>query len=147
MDIYTKHQRYRMNADNTKKLPAIMLKFLSGLFLAIVFGFALGFAVNALSRVGVFLDFGGDKSNVFIPLFFGVPLGSVLGFVMIDKKIGKKTKINWSGIVLGIISCAFLGVIGSTVLLDLIGGTAIFFIPIMMVLLALVGYQATYKYK
>jgi len=40
-----------------------------------------------------------------------------------------------------------LGVIASAALLDIIGGKAIFVIPIMMVFLALGGYQVTYKYN
>lgn len=76
-----------------------------------------------------------------------MPVGSALGFVIIDRRIQKKTRTNWSGNVLGIISCAFLGVIASAALLDIIGGKAILVIPIMMVLLALGGYQVTYKYN
>lgn len=76
-----------------------------------------------------------------------MPVGSALGFVIIDRRIEKKTRTNWSCNALGIISYAFLGVIANAALLNIIGGKAILVIPIMMVLLALGGYQVTYKYN
>ncbi len=136
-----------MKPEHTKGSQSILLKFALGLFFAVTFGFALGFGVDALLNAGIFMNFGGDKSSAFIALFFGIPAGSMIGFTIIDRKIEKRIKTNWSGIVLGTISCAFLGTIGSAALLDFIGEKAIFVIPVMMVLLALGSYQATHKYN
>jgi hypothetical protein len=137
-----------MDSSNIIKSHSILMKFTLGLLLALAFGLALSFGLDSAADEGISFNFGGDKSNAFIVLFFGVPSGSIIGFVIIDRIIGNNAKTSWAGIVLGLISCVLLGGIGSVTLLDSMGGEkAIFVIPIMMVLLALGGYEVPNIYR
>ena len=134
-----------MEINNSKILLNFVLKFIFGLFFSIIFGISFAFGVDTIKIVGVFLNFGGDKTNVIFPLFFGIPLGSVIGFMFFDKVILKFSKINWKGIVLGFLWSAIFGTILSLILIDKYGSSLVFYLPILMVLIAFLGYQLTNK--
>jgi hypothetical protein len=122
---------------NAKKLA---LEFLAGLIVsALGFGlFAALLQLPLLSRLETYL--GGDKASVFVGLFFGFPIGGVLGIFLLDKIAFKTGGYNSIGIVTGLTLSIILGGIGSVALLSKLGGPAIFIAPFLYVLLALMGY-------
>ncbi len=129
-----------MNISNSENKD-IFLKFIFGLAFAVILGIISMAGANALNASGINIDLGGCKSNVFIPLIFGIPSGSILGFIIFEKYIRKDKKIKLLKVVLGFLLSAIFGFISSIALLDYIGGRAIFFILVMIVILALGGYQ------
>lgn len=86
------------------------------------------------------LDFGGDKSSVFIVIFVILPIGSLAGIHLIDRLFFSFQGYNFAGIALGFILSILLGGIGGVLLLDKIGLFAVFFLPLIIVGLSLLGY-------
>jgi hypothetical protein len=122
---------------NIKKLA---LEFLAGLIVsAIGFGFfAALLQIPVLSRLETYL--GGDKASVFAGLFLGLPIGGILGILLLDKIAFKTGGYNSIGIVTGLALSLILGGIGTLALLSKLGGSTFFIAPFLYVLLALVGY-------
>ena len=119
-----------------------MWRFSAGVLFSVLGGFCFYWFHTILMIVGIEVDFGGDKSNVFVALFFGMPLGSILGFLLVDRLVYEIQKYNILGIIVGLAASMILGGIGSILFLDAIGGKAIILIPFMIVCISLVGYQA-----
>ncbi len=133
---------------STSENKEIFQKFILGLVFAVIFGIISIVGVNTLNASGINIDLGGCKSNVFISLIFGIPAGSIIGFITFEKYIGKDKRFKLRSIILGFLLSSILGFISSVALLDYIGGSGIFCIPVMMVVLALGGYQLPeYKWR
>ena len=120
-----------------KKLFAKLLAALIvSLRLSVVF-YPIG---SYLSDTLNFMDLGGDKAGLFFVVFLGFPLGSLLGFSLIDKLFYRAMGINILGIVLGLILSlvgAFIGIL----LLDIFGIFAVVLLPIIVIVASLTGYQ------
>ncbi len=92
--------------------------------------------------MGIELDWGGDKGQVFWGIFFGLPLGCVCGFLVIDKVFFGTA--GWN--VRGIVSAIVVGVLGDFLgifLMDSLGGQVIFFLPVLIVLACECAYNLT----
>ena len=116
------------------KTSTVFLKFIGGLVGSIFIGMLFGGVFNPFNVLG------GDKGGVFISIFLGMPLGSILGIIIIDKAVYKLKSYNLLGIFIGFI-LSFLGGVESVIVLDKFGGTGIVFAPIISTLLALAGYS------
>ncbi len=94
----------------------------------------------ALSNAIDTFNLGGDKAG---PIWgiFGMPFGSVIGFLLIDKIYYHMKENNVFGMIIGFLCGFFFGGVGGLFLLDLIGGRAILLIPLLTVCFCLIGYQ------
>lgn len=119
-------------------------EFFSGLLFSLP-GFLIFAKLNdLLEKLGMELAFGGDKAAIFWGLFLGLPLGNILGFMMIDKFYNKVEACNISGIIMGFVF-GLLGNFAGVYLLDIFGGKFLFVIPILITFLCLCGYKINYR--
>lgn len=109
-----------------------------GGFVLFFFGFWLIDA--AIDLVGIDINLGGDKGNVFFGLFFGLPMGNLLGINLADRVFFDDRGGNILGLILGLVSGFVAGIIG-VFLLDRIGEKAILMIPFLVTLACLLGYR------
>jgi len=86
---------------------------------------------NFFENLNINIDIGGCKSNIFIGILFGLPLGSISGIFIVEKFIYKVKKYNIISLVLSYI-LSFLIAYFSIFLLDIFGGKAIIFLPIIV---------------
>jgi hypothetical protein len=124
----------------------IFLDFILGLISSIG-GFLMFIGIyNFLEILRIDLHFGGDKGKVFWGLFFGLTIGSISGILLAEKLIYKEKGWNIWGILLAI----FLSLIGnyiSVIILDKIGGGFVFFVPLFIVMVSLIGYHIGFLCK
>lgn len=106
---------------------------------ALVGAVMVGFLFAAVLNGAVSATLGGDKGGVFVALFLGLPIGSLLGILFIDRVLYNFMKKNVVGVVLGFILSS-LGAVESLILLDTIGGTGILFAPGISTCLGMAGY-------
>jgi hypothetical protein len=92
------------------------------------------------------IDFGGDKGTVLAGLFFGIPIGSILGIVLSEKLIYKAHGWNAFGIGLAA-SMGLISVFFGIRMMDHFGSKFIFFIPFLTVLICIVAYQIVTFFK
>jgi hypothetical protein len=118
----------------------IFLEFCAGLILSVM-GFLL-FAViyNALEILKVNINFWGDKGKVLFGLFFGLPLGSILGILLSEKLIYKTQGWNIPGIVLAVLLSVLSNYLG-IIMLEKVGGGFVIFVPLLVVVICLLGYN------
>lgn len=117
-----------------------VLEFLGALLLATAGSFCSVLFSDVISALKLNINLGGDKANVFSVLFIGMPIGSLLGILLVDRIFFKYQGYNLIGLCIGFVLCAFVGGVGSVMLLDEIGGSAVFFIPPLIIFLSFVGY-------
>ena len=119
----------------------LLLEFIIGCILSVASAICFGLVYTMLyMMLEAEVFFGGDKAGPFFILFLGVPIGALLGISLVDKLLFKSQGYNIFGLVLGFILSQF-GVVLGIFLLDSIGNTALFFIPLIIGLLSLVGYN------
>jgi hypothetical protein len=124
-----------MHNTDIKKL---LLEYCAGLLLS-VGGFLIFVGVyNLLAAVKINIGFGGDKAKVFTGLFLGLPLGSVLGILLVDRFVYRIEITNYLNPVIGLI-LGFLGVYCGVIMLDKVGGLSVLLIPIVVTGLCLLG--------
>jgi len=87
----------------------------------------------------------GIKCEIYM-LFLGVPIGFLVGISLVDRLLSKRWKINILGLALGFILSQF-GIVLGIFLIDLIGETAFFLIPLEAGFLSLVGYNIRFLFK
>ena len=114
-------------------------RFVGGVFFSLLTVFVLG-ALYVLTNLSDKIDFGGDKGVILFPLFFGMPLGSVLGFLIVDKTILKIQELSSYSAIIAFIA-GIIGCFISLFLLDLLGGNSIYLVPILVVGFGLAGYS------
>ena len=136
-----------MKINYPNSIKSIILKYLIGLFFAVSLALLSSFTFDLISRAGFYFEFGGDKSVIFIMICFGIPFGSVTGFIIADKYISKIAKINWGGIILGCLFSSVFGLVSSIAIIMNFDSQAIFIIPVVVSFIALIGYQVTYIFK
>jgi hypothetical protein len=125
----------------------IILEFIVGCVLSLVSAICFGMLYFLPSEVvGIEIFFGGDKAGPFFVLFLGVPIGAFVGISLVDKLMFKSRGYNILGLTLGFILCQ-LGILFGVFLMDLIGGTAVVFIPFIAVFLSLVGYNIKFLFR
>ena len=123
-----------------------LLEYISGVILSIIGFICFGIAYDLLRKIHLDYFFGGDKSNVFFGLFLGLPIGSILGFCLIEKIYFKVQGFNILGTILGLIINIFACFIG-VIFLDKFGEKGIILIPFLIVLLILISYNISYFIK
>lgn len=118
----------------------IILQFIGALSLSIIGGilfYLIGFLMMFL-ELGI--NLGGDKMPVLLVLFLGIPLGSLLGILLVDRIAFGYEGYNSIGLGIGFVLCLLAGGIGSVMLLDQMGKSAAFVVPLLIIFLAFVGY-------
>jgi hypothetical protein len=124
----------------------IFLDFFSGLILSIIGFLMFAGLYSAFELLRININYGGDKGKVLFGLFFGLPLGSILGIVLTEKLVYKAQ--GWN--ILGIILAALLSVIGNylgIIMLDRIGGWVFILIPLLVVSICVFGYNIVFLFK
>ncbi len=121
-------------------MKRILLEFCASLILSVI-GF-LSFAViyDALELLKVSINFWGDKGKVLFGLFFGLPLGSILGILFTEKLIYKTHGWNILGIVLAVLLSVVSNYLG-IIMLEKVGGGFVILIPLLVVVICLLGYN------
>jgi len=89
------------------------------------------------------INFGGDKSGVFFIVFLGLPIGSLLGFSIVDKALYKTRGWNIIGLGIGL-TLSILGALIGIMLISALGVIAVVLVPVMIITFSLTGYQAGY---
>lgn len=118
----------------------IILQFIGALSLSIIAGilfYVIGFLMMVL-ELGI--NLGGDKMPVLLVLFLGIPLGSLLGILLVDRMAFGYEGYNLVGLGIGFVLCLLVGGIGSVMLLDQMGQSAVLIVPLLIVCLSFVGY-------
>jgi predicted MFS family arabinose efflux permease len=113
--------------------------------LSVIGGLIFALIGHVLSNVMEEPVYGGDKAGIVWAIVFGVPLGSVIGFFLIDKYIYHFPRDNFLGMVIGFLCGSVSGGVAGGVLLDAIGGKALLIIPLLVVCFCLIGYQIGFK--
>lgn len=119
----------------------IIYKIGAGLVLSVFGALIFSLIGVVLSNAIVTVNLGGDKAGPIWGIIIGMPFGSVVGFLLIDKIFYQFQKNNIFGMTIGFLCGFVFGGIGGLFLLDLIGGEAIFVIPQLIVCFSLIGYQ------
>lgn len=122
------------------KTPRFIIDFFSSLIFSIIGFILFAFIYQLLIRINLEFYFGGCKSNIFVGLFFGMPLGSIIGILLAERKDLEFRIHIFINILLGILFC-LMGALLGVVLLDQIGGWSIVFVPILMGLFSTVGFM------
>ncbi len=119
-------------------------RILAELLGAIGFSVCLSIGIYYLSKwleaIKPTLNLGGDKAGIFGVIFIGMPIGFLLGILLVDKIIFKFEGYNCFGIAVGFILAFLFGGIASVFLLDEIGKYAVLVIPLIILALSFVGY-------
>jgi len=89
------------------------------------------------------INLGGDKSGIFFIVFLGLPIGSLLGFSIVDKAFYKSRGWNIIGLGIGL-TLSILGAIIGIILISALGVAAVVLVPVMIIIFSLTGYQAGY---
>ena len=119
-------------------IKKILFEYCAGLLLSVV-GFMIFVGVhNLLSVYKTNIGVGGDKAKIFMGLFLGLPLGNVLGILLVNRFVYKIGAINYFSSVIALI-LGFLGVYFGVIMLDKVGGLSVLFIPIVVTGLCLLG--------
>lgn len=123
----------------------MFFKFGCGLVSSFLGGFL--FIIIGSGVVAAFPDvnFGGDKAGVLWGIMIGMPLGSLAGFLIVDKTFYRNRSNNFLGMVIGFITGFLFGGIGGIFLLDSFGGKVIVMIPLLIVVFSMIGYQIGLK--
>ena len=114
-------------------------RFAGGVLFSLLAAFLLG-ALTVLSNLSDKIGFGGDKGVILFPLFFGMPLGGMIGFLIVDKKILKIQELSSFSAIIAFIT-GIIGCFVSLFLLDLLGGVSFYIVPILVVGFGLAGYS------
>lgn len=114
-------------------------------FLATALAAALGYPLVSflrllLGHLGIEIAYGGDKAAILVPLLFGLPLGALVGMVLVEKVVCKTTGWNVLGLLLGLMFSAIAYIVGLG-MMDLFGGEAILSVPFLVALARLLGYR------
>jgi hypothetical protein len=123
----------------------IIYKICTGLVISVIGGLIFSLIGNALSNAIETPVYGGDKAGIVWAIVFGMPLGSVIGFLLIDKPLYHFPRNNMLGMIIGFSCGSVFGIVGGGFLLDLIRGKAILIIPLLVVCFCLKGYQIGLK--
>ncbi len=83
---------------------------------------------------------GGDKGQLFSGMFLGLPLGMVLGFLLIDGFLFEMDTRNFPGIVSSFVTC-ILGNLAGVYLADNLGGEFLLFFPFLLILICTYVYN------
>jgi len=116
----------------------IILEFIGGFLISII-------AYLPVTAVVILfgLNFGrGDM--IFLSIFLGYPLGSILGILLADKIVFRNAKIN----IIQVATCVLLSVVGAVgvyfvigIIMAGLGGAATLVIPGIITFLSLLGYN------
>jgi hypothetical protein len=93
-------------------MKRIAFEYICGLLFSVIGFFGLAGVHTLLEMIGFRLDWGGDKSKLFWALFLGLPIGSILGFIGVDRFYFKMDNWNFLGMFLAFIVGAFCNFIG-----------------------------------
>jgi hypothetical protein len=121
-------------------MKKIIFDYVSGLVFSVI-GF-IGFSnLYSLAQIlGLELTWGGDKGKFFWGTFLGLPVGSIFGFLVVDKLYFKLDTWNFPGM----LSAFVIGILGNLVglyLLDRLGGGFFFFLPFLIILVCTYSYN------
>ena len=97
---------------------------------------AVSFWLFKIDHVGIIL----------LALFFGYPLGSILGILLIDKIFFKAKGWNIIGIIISVV-LSFAGAYLGLVMLDKIGSEVFIFVPLLITFLCLIGYNLAFLFN
>ena len=125
-----------------KKVDKLLGLYAGGVIGSLFGGLLFYYIYKSMSALHFDIKFGGDKGIVLFPLFFGVPLGTVIGYMFIDKVFQKNHKLK---IVAGLIGwfASVLGVFISLFLISSKGLTGLVLTPFIVAAVGLVGYSIT----
>jgi hypothetical protein len=121
-------------------MQKIIFEYISGLVFSVFGFFALAGLHTLFEMVGFELAWGGDKGKVFWGMFFGLPGGSILGFLVVDKLYFKIDTWYFQGMLMAFI----VGVIANVValyLIDRLGGGFLLAIPPLVSLACVWAYN------
>ena len=83
---------------------------------------------------------GGDKAQVFFSMFLGLPVGGLLGILLIHKLLEAEKSVSISGLLIGwLVSTGC--VIGGIPLLDVFGSRAFMFFPLLASWAFMISYR------
>lgn len=114
-------------------MQRIALEYISGLVFSVVGFFGLAGLHTLLEMIGFELTWGGDKGKFFWGMFLGLPLGSILGFVLVNRLYFKVATWNSQGMLLAFIVGVF-GNFGGLYFMDRLGGGFFLAVPPLVVL-------------
>ena len=121
-------------------MKKLFFKFVAALAVSLLLSVMFYRVGHYLSNTLNSVNLGGDKSGVFFVIFLGFPLGSLLGFSLIDKLLYKTKGKNILGLAIGLI-LSFIGAFIGILLLDAFSFFAVFLIPVIIIIGSLIGYQ------
>jgi len=133
--------------EGDNHMVRLLSKFVTGLLFALLLGLPFYLLGSVLANELPNINLGGDKAGIIFGTFLGMPLGGLIGFLVVDKTIYKLETYNFLGLMVGFTASFFVGGIGSVLLLDIIGAKAIFLIPLLVMSFSLAGYQLGLKVR
>jgi Co/Zn/Cd efflux system component len=116
-------------------MKRIFFDYFSGLILS-----GIGFFVFVGIYNGLNITYGGDKGKVLFGLFFGLPLGTIIGIVLTEKLIYKIQSWNISGIIVAALLSVIANYFG-LIMLDKMGSGTIVIVPLFVAVICLFGYH------
>jgi len=124
----------------------IFLDFVSSLIMSVIGFIVFAGIYNALDLLKLNINFAGDKGKVFFGLLFGLPIGSILGILLIEKLIYKSPNWNIWGIVIAVLLSVISNYLG-VIMLDKFGGWFFIIIILLVVSMCVFGYNVTLLFK
>lgn len=124
-----------------KVIKNLLLQFVASITFSI-FGFFCFVMLNKLFiRIGIEISFGGCKSDVLFGLFFGMPIGNLIGILLTSKiYLIEYRTIKILSYAIGFIFGA-MGAWVNVLVLDKISGIGIFYAPLIISFFTIVGYN------
>lgn len=123
-----------------------IIEFVSCFVFSILGFLGCAFIFDYLRKIGLDIDFGGDKSSVFLGLIIGVPLFGFLGVYLADKFFLGASKFSFLSLV-SVILFNLLGCVLIVFLMDILGSKILFISPFILTLLILIGYKLPLFFK
>jgi hypothetical protein len=124
-------------------IQKIFLEFIAGFLLAMI-GYLPAVSVAFLLD-GLGVDFG-RTTIILLALFFGYPLGSVLGILLVDKVFFKAE--GWNVLAIGLsVTLGLMAGFWGLMMMSKLGDLSLVFIPAFIACSALVGYNIVSLFK
>jgi hypothetical protein len=129
---------YQKLSDKEKRvIRKLTSEFIVGTIFSLI-GFISGALIHYLLTKPFNYNYHG---GVFSGLFLGMPVGSLVGILLIEKCFNKVQGYNISGLLFGFLLSSLLGGFISVVLLDTYGSKKYFLIPFIITSFSMIGFH------
>ena len=123
-----------------------MKKYILEFIVSFIFQVIMLPVVILLYRTGLFFNFGGDKGEILSGMFLALPLGSLIGIIIINRFYYKAFSWNLLNIIAPM-TMALSGVILFVLLMDMRGGYVALLSLLIVPIMTTIGYELAQSFR